>query len=98
MGLAVLVLVGTGLGLAGVDTGHRAGLVIWLAVTAAGWIAAVWVWGSGPILEDKRRFRKREPDPEPPPNGEPSDQPAPPRRRWLPRRAPTPAPEPTTPD
>jgi hypothetical protein len=52
MGLAVLVLVGSALGLAGAPTGHRAGLVIWIAVTAAGWIAALWIWGSGPILEE----------------------------------------------
>ena len=52
MGLAVLVLIGSALGLAGVPTGHRAGLVILIAVTAAGWIAALWVWGSGPLLEE----------------------------------------------
>ncbi len=52
MGLAVLVLVGSALGLAGVPTGHRAGLVILIAVTAIGWIAALWVWGSGPLSEE----------------------------------------------
>jgi hypothetical protein len=50
IGLAVLVLVGSALGLAGVPTGHRAGLVILIAVAAIGWIAALWVWGSGPLL------------------------------------------------
>ena len=52
MGLAVLVLIGSALGLAGVPTGHRAGLVILIAITAIGWIAALWVWGSGPIPEE----------------------------------------------
>lgn len=51
-GLAVLVLIGSALGLAGVPTGHRAGLVILIAVTAIGWIAALWVWGSGPLPEE----------------------------------------------
>jgi hypothetical protein len=52
MGIAVLVLVGCALGLAGVKTGHEAGLVIWLVVTGAGWIAATWIWANGPIPED----------------------------------------------
>jgi hypothetical protein len=52
MGLAVLVLIGSALGLAGVPTGHRAGLVILIAVAAIGWIAALWVWGSGPLAEE----------------------------------------------
>ena len=52
MGLAVLVLVGSALGLAGVPTGHRAGLVIVIVVAAIGWIAALWVWGSGPLVEE----------------------------------------------
>jgi hypothetical protein len=43
MGMAVLVLVGSALGLAGVHTGHRPGLLIWIGVTAAGWVAALWV-------------------------------------------------------
>lgn len=42
MGMAVLVLVGSALGLAGVPTGHRPGLLIWFGVTAAGWVAALW--------------------------------------------------------
>ena len=52
MGIAVLVLVGSALGLAGVPTGHRAGLVILIAVAAIGWIAALWVWGWGPLEEE----------------------------------------------
>jgi hypothetical protein len=43
MGMAVLVLVGSALGLAGVPTGHRPGLAIWFGVTAAGWVTALWV-------------------------------------------------------
>jgi peptidoglycan/LPS O-acetylase OafA/YrhL len=43
MGMAVLVLAGSALGLAGVQTGHRPGLLIWIGVTAAGWVAALWV-------------------------------------------------------
>ena len=43
MGMAVLVLVGSALGLAGVQTGHRPGFLIWFGVTAAGWVAALWV-------------------------------------------------------
>jgi hypothetical protein len=43
IGMAVLVLVGSALGLAGVPTGHRPGLAIWFGVTAAGWVAALWV-------------------------------------------------------
>ena len=46
MGMAVLVLVGSALGLAGVPTGHRPGLLIWFGVTAAGWVAALWDPGS----------------------------------------------------
>ena len=45
------MLVGSALGLTGVPSGHRAGLVILTAVTAAGWTAALWVWGSGPLPE-----------------------------------------------
>jgi len=52
MGIAALVLVGCALGLAGVPTGHEAGLVIWLVVSAAGWIAATWIWANGPIPEE----------------------------------------------
>jgi hypothetical protein len=53
MGMAVLVLVGSALGLAGVQTGHRPGLLIWFGVTAAGWVAALWVpSGSGPAEAD----------------------------------------------
>ena len=69
MGLAVLVLVGSALGLAGVPTGHRAGLVILIAVTAIWWIAALWVWGSGPLLEELR------PAAEDAPTAPPSDDP-----------------------
>jgi hypothetical protein len=47
MGMAVLVLVGSALGLAGVPTGHRPGLLVWFGVTAAGWVAALWDPGSG---------------------------------------------------
>jgi hypothetical protein len=43
MGMAVLVLVGSALGLAGLPTGHRPGLLIWFGVTAAGWVAALWL-------------------------------------------------------
>ena len=43
MGMAVLVLVGSALGLSGVQTGHRPGLLIWIGVTAAGWVAALWM-------------------------------------------------------
>jgi hypothetical protein len=43
IGMAVLVLVGSALGLAGVPTGHRPGLAIWFGVTAAGWVTALWV-------------------------------------------------------
>ncbi|HWL91410.1 MAG TPA: hypothetical protein VNP90_08600, partial [Actinomycetota bacterium] len=46
MGMAVLVLVGAALGLAGVPTGHRPGLLIWFGVTAAGWVVALWMPGS----------------------------------------------------
>jgi hypothetical protein len=53
MGMAVLVLVGSALGLAGVQTGHRPGLLIWFGVTAAGWVAALWVpSGGGPEEAD----------------------------------------------
>lgn len=52
IGLAVLVLVGSALGLVGVPTGDRAGLVIMIAVAVVGWLAAVWVWGSGPLAEE----------------------------------------------
>jgi hypothetical protein len=38
-----LVLVGSALGLAGLQTGHRPGLMIWIGVTAAGWVAALWM-------------------------------------------------------
>lgn len=43
VGMAMLVLVGSALGLAGVPTGHRPGLAIWFGVTAAGWVTALWV-------------------------------------------------------
>jgi hypothetical protein len=43
IGMAVLVLVGSALGLAGVPTGHRPGFLIWFGVTAAGWVGALWV-------------------------------------------------------
>jgi hypothetical protein len=65
MGLAVLVLVGSALGLAGVQTGHRAGLVVLIAVTAVGWIAALWVWGSGPIPEELEGGAAAPPEPRP---------------------------------
>ncbi|MGH2691144.1 MAG: hypothetical protein ACRDHM_01420, partial [Actinomycetota bacterium] len=55
IGMAVLVLLGSALGLAGVPTGHRPGLLIWIGVTAAGWMAALWVWGSGPTPEEFAR-------------------------------------------
>jgi hypothetical protein len=58
IGMAVLVLVGSALGLAGVQTGHRPGLLIWIGVTAAGWMAALWVWGSGPLPEEFARARE----------------------------------------
>jgi hypothetical protein len=47
IGMAVLVLVGSALGLAGMPTGHRPGLAIWFGVTAAGWVTALWVTGAG---------------------------------------------------
>jgi hypothetical protein len=53
--MAVLVLVGSALGLSGVPTGHRPGLLIWIGVTAAGWMTALWVWGSGPTPEEFAR-------------------------------------------
>jgi hypothetical protein len=43
IGMAVLVLVGSALGLTGVPTGHRPGFLIWFGVTAAGWVGALWV-------------------------------------------------------
>jgi hypothetical protein len=51
IGMAVLVLVGSALGLAGVPTGHRPGLAIWFGVTAAGWVTALWM--PGPEGSDK---------------------------------------------
>ena len=66
MGLAVLVLVGSALGLAGVPTGHRAGLVIVIVVAAIGWIAALWVWGSGPLLEEVAEAKEEEASSDPP--------------------------------
>jgi hypothetical protein len=42
IGMAVLVLVGSALGLAGVPTGHRPGSAIWFGATAAGWVTALW--------------------------------------------------------
>ncbi len=60
MGLAVLVLVGSALGLAGVPTGHRAGLVIVIVVASLGWIAALWVWGSGPLVEEVVEAKEEE--------------------------------------
>ena len=52
IGLAVLVLVGSALGLAGLPTGDRAGMVVTIAVAVIGWLAAVGVWGSGPLIEE----------------------------------------------
>jgi hypothetical protein len=43
IGMAVLVLVGSALGLAGLPTGDRPGLLIWFGVTAAGWVVALWL-------------------------------------------------------
>ena len=43
IGMAALVLVGSALGLAGLPTGHRPGLLIWFGVTAAGWVVALWM-------------------------------------------------------
>jgi hypothetical protein len=43
IGMAVLVVVGTLLGLAGASTGSTSGLLLWIAVIAAGWAAAAGV-------------------------------------------------------
>ena len=75
MGIAALVLVGCALGLAGVPTGHEAGLGIRLLVSAAGWIAATWI-GRTDRSRKSRGSRPR-------PRGDPSPNPPPDRGRRL---------------
>jgi hypothetical protein len=63
MGMAVLVLVGSALGLAGVRTGHRPGLLIWIGVTAAGWVAALWMPSGNEPEEDEPEEADAEEEP-----------------------------------